>query len=58
MLIKECEGCKYLSRMIGIGLGVRCNHPVRRPKEGLIPIISTIENCQLKEISTHKKKKE
>lgn len=49
MLIKECEGCKYLNKMIAIGLGVRCSHPDRRPKEGLIPVISTIDNCQKKE---------
>jgi hypothetical protein len=49
MLIKECDGCRYLIRMIGVGLGVRCNHPTRRPQEGLIPVISTIDNCQIKE---------
>jgi len=44
MLIKDCIGCKYLVKMIAIGLGVRCSHPQRKPKDNtLIPVISTID---------------
>lgn len=50
MLIEECKGCKYLKNIVALGLGVRCNHPDRQPKKGLIPVISTIENCELKEL--------
>jgi hypothetical protein len=50
MLIKECEGCIYLIRMIAIGQGVRCDHPDRKPKEGLPPVISNIKECELKEV--------
>lgn len=49
MLIEECQGCKYLKDIVVLGLGVRCNHPNRQPKKALIPLISTIENSELKE---------
>ena len=55
MLIKECEGCRYLIKLIGLGLGVRCNHPDRRENDKLIPIISTIDNCKIKEYSIKKR---
>ncbi len=29
MKLEICTKCKYVMRMIGIGLGVRCKHPDR-----------------------------
>ena len=25
--LEECQGCKYLIKIIALGLGVRCRHP-------------------------------
>ena len=27
MTLEECQGCKYLIKIIALGLGVRCRHP-------------------------------
>ena len=54
MLIKECDGCRYLVKQIALGIGVRCSHPDRKVPDKLIPIISTIDNCKLKEYSEKK----
>ena len=51
MLIKECEDCIYLVKIIGLGLGVRCSHPDRREVDKLIPVISTIDKCKIKKYS-------
>jgi len=50
MLIKECEECRYLQKMIAVGQGVRCTHPKHfTDKTKLPPIIATIEACKVKE---------
>ena len=57
MTLEECDGCKYLIRLIGLGLGVRCTHPDNQKyklKEELLPhlplIITRVPiNCPLKE---------
>lgn len=45
MTLEECCGCKYLVRLIALGLGARCRHPdnqkYKRKGEALphLPII-------------------
>ena len=38
MKIIDCKDCKWVLWMVGIGLGVRCDHP-KNNKEGDVPII-------------------
>ena len=50
MLLKECEGCAYRIWMVGIGQGIRCNHPEHREITYVgaqPPTISKIKDCQL-----------
>ena len=46
----DCKDCKWVVWLVGLGLGVRCNHP--KNKEGDIPIIiSRIpEGCEYKTV--------
>jgi len=54
MLSKDCKKCKWVIWMVGIGQGVRCNHPQNEhfnkhdpkyKKDGIQkPIISCIPN--------------
>lgn len=49
MLLKDCNGCKYLSRLIGIGQGVRCTHPKNQnPESKDAIIIAYIKDCKYK----------
>lgn len=58
MLLKECNGCKYLARLIGIGQGVRCTNPenqITGMDGSKAIVISQIENCNY--YKQHKKDK-
>ena len=46
MLLKECEGCKYLLKAIGIGAGVRCTHPQNNPNKDKVVSISYVGDCK------------
>jgi hypothetical protein len=52
MKAKDCRDCKWVSWMVGIGLGVRCNHPTNNADNspGLPILISQIpEGCEYKQ---------
>ncbi len=61
MLSKDCGQCSYCIWMVGIGQGIRCNHPENElDKEGIHrkPIISYIKDCKYKNTNKFKKAKD
>lgn len=56
MLINDCEKCKYVAWMVGIGQGIRCRNKENQ-KENInqlgskLPLISEIKDCKLFEPS-------
>jgi hypothetical protein len=50
---KVCYNCKYLAWLIGVGQGLRCSHPLKEPKNQLVP--SRTHTCELFENNTSKK---
>ena len=49
MLSSYCTNCKFVMWAVGIGQGIRCNHPDVREDGKLPPIISEIRDCEKKE---------
>ena len=57
MLMEECDKCKHLVRLIGLGLGARCTHSdnqkykLKEDNQNMPVIISRIpSDCKLKEV--------
>lgn len=51
MLIKDCQNCRAMVWMVGVGQGVRCSHPDNQKEtkhsfNGKLPLISEIIDCQ------------
>lgn len=50
MTSEFCKDCKFVVWMVGIGQGIRCQHPkLYKPGEEPLPVISSIEDCRMKE---------
>ncbi len=50
MLIKDCQNCKSMVWMVGVGQGVRCSQKDNQKEtkysiNGKLPLISEISDC-------------
>lgn len=50
MLVKDCQSCKHVAWMVGIGQGIRCRKKENRKETthafgSKLPLISEISDC-------------
>lgn len=55
MLVNDCQGCKHVAWMVGIGQGIRCRHPenIKQPnhhQQSKLPLISEIKDCMFQDL--------